>query len=68
MLRVPLDGCCETERVVRRKAAGARDVDHSELALRQRAGLVEDHSVQVPGLLQASPIPNKQAALCRSRR
>jgi hypothetical protein len=53
----------DPKRVLLRRALGYGQVDHPELAQRQRTRLVEDDHVQVSRLLEPAPVPDQQAVL-----
>jgi hypothetical protein len=73
-LAVPLDAAGQMAAPAARTATAVRvtgdgevfagdDVHYAELAQRERPGLVEDHRVQVPRLLEPAPVPDQQAGL-----
>ena len=61
MLGVTLEGGRQSQRPILSPVFRGGDIHNTEFALSQRAGLVEDHHIDLAGSLQRQPVPDQDA-------
>ncbi len=61
VLRVPFNGRSERQSLGFRRSLYSRDADHALVALGQRACLVEDDGIQLPGRFQGQTVADQDA-------